>query len=335
MRKFLWSFATIGIAAVSVQGRSQPGPAPSAPLEPITAVIEAFHTNNVVALGEGTHGNEQGHRFRLALIRDPRFAETVNDIVVEFGNSLYQPLMDRFIANGDVPADDLRKVWQNTTAAHYPWEPPIYEEFFGAVRAVNAALPANRRVRVLLGDPPIDWSKIRNQADAEPWGEQRETYPAGLIRDQVLAKRRRALVVYGDGHFFRHSPYGSIVIAIERAHATSLTIAAVTDMDLDRAQASVSAWPRPSLSMLRGTMLGSATVTDVMPLYRQDWLGRMEDQFDALLYLGPRASITYSRFPTTLCGDSSYLRMRFERMALFPVLSNEIARLKRICQLPG
>jgi hypothetical protein len=30
----------------------------------------------VVALAEGQHWNEQGHRFRLARIRDPRFADT-------------------------------------------------------------------------------------------------------------------------------------------------------------------------------------------------------------------------------------------------------------------
>ena len=86
--------------------------------------------------------------------------------------------------------------------------------------------------------------------------------------------------------------------------------------------------------MLRGTVLGSLNVTDLMPFYRQEWLGRMEDQFDALLYLGPRSSITYSRFPLTLCADSTDVRLRLERMALFPVLVNEIARLRRMCSLP-
>ena len=37
----------------------------------------------------------QGEAFQLALIRDPRFPRFVNDIVMEFGNSKYQPVLDR------------------------------------------------------------------------------------------------------------------------------------------------------------------------------------------------------------------------------------------------
>jgi erythromycin esterase-like protein len=55
------------------------------PVDPIVRILDAFQTHPLVALGEGGHGNEQTHRFRLALIRDPRFAATVNDIVVESG----------------------------------------------------------------------------------------------------------------------------------------------------------------------------------------------------------------------------------------------------------
>ena len=40
------------------------------PLEPVAAILEAFQTHQVVALGEGLHGNEPGHAFRLALLID-------------------------------------------------------------------------------------------------------------------------------------------------------------------------------------------------------------------------------------------------------------------------
>jgi hypothetical protein len=45
---------------------------PAVPVDAITGVLDAFRIHAVVALGEGSHGNEQAHRFRLALIRDPR-----------------------------------------------------------------------------------------------------------------------------------------------------------------------------------------------------------------------------------------------------------------------
>ncbi len=73
---------------------------PAVPIEPITGILEMFKTHDVVALSEGNHGNEQGHAFRLALIRDPRFSAAVNDIVVEFGNAHYQGASTRAGAPG-------------------------------------------------------------------------------------------------------------------------------------------------------------------------------------------------------------------------------------------
>jgi hypothetical protein len=61
-------------------------------------------------------------RFRLSLIQDPRFPATVNDIVVESGNSLYQDIMDRFVRGEDVRDKDLRQVWQNTTQVGTVWD---------------------------------------------------------------------------------------------------------------------------------------------------------------------------------------------------------------------
>jgi hypothetical protein len=101
---------------------------PAVSLDPITGVLDAFRTHAVVALGEGSHGNEQAHRFRLALIRDPRFSATVNDIVVESGSARYQDVMDRFVRGENVPADVLARAWRDTTQPTEMWDLPIYEE---------------------------------------------------------------------------------------------------------------------------------------------------------------------------------------------------------------
>jgi hypothetical protein len=65
--------------------------------------MDAFRSYRVVALGEGSHHNIQGHLFRLSLLRDRRFAQKVNDIVVECGNALYQGTIDRFVRGEEVP----------------------------------------------------------------------------------------------------------------------------------------------------------------------------------------------------------------------------------------
>ena len=82
------------LAVKSDHDQAPASPKPAAPVDPITGILDAFRSYSVLALSEGTHGNEQGQRFRLALIRDPRFAERVNDIVLEGPNARYQDVMD-------------------------------------------------------------------------------------------------------------------------------------------------------------------------------------------------------------------------------------------------
>jgi len=134
-------------------GAAAPTFRPLQPTDAIAAIIDAFQSHPVVALGEGPHGNEQGHAFRLALLRDPRFVETVNDIVVEFGTGRYQGLMDRFVNGADVPENELRHVWQDTTAMTSAWERPIYEE---CVFTITSALWTMRTF-------------VETQPDARSW----------------------------------------------------------------------------------------------------------------------------------------------------------------------
>ena len=100
-------------------------------VDPIGAVLDAFETHDLIGLPHG-HANERCLALGLALIREPRFAEAVDDIVVEFGNALYQDVIDRFTAGEDVPYDELRNVWQNTTVSNTVWDRPIYEDPAGS-----------------------------------------------------------------------------------------------------------------------------------------------------------------------------------------------------------
>jgi hypothetical protein len=315
---------------------------PAVPVEPIPAILDAFRSHRVVALGEGRHGNEQGHAFRLSLIRDPRFAAAVNDIVVECGNARYQETMDRFVRGENVPYESLRLVWQNTTQPHAGCDRPIYEDFYRTVRAVNARLPRDRQLRVLLGDPPVDWDSADVKRDREKWMQERDRYPADVIRRDVLAKQRRGLIIYGDGHLQRkqllanyemtHPLAQTIVSLLEGSEKTRVfTIKTEAGIDLQKLQADVGSWPKPSLAIVRGTVLGAADYAAYNPavtsrfrvldgklvaIPRDEWRTlRMEEQFDAVLYLGPPSAITISRLSPTLCGDPAYMRMRLGRIA--------------------
>ena len=257
-RHFWTALLCLLLAATTVSSASQATPPPAIPVEPIRAILDAFRAHNVVALDEGAHGNEQGHAFRLSLIRDPRFAATVNDIVVEVGNALYQDAMDRFVRGEDVPYRTLRQVWQNTTQPHAGPDLPIYEEFFRAVSEVNTSLPRDHQHRMLLGDPPIDWDSLTARQDYRKWMEMRDSYPADLIRREVLMKGRRALVVYGAGHLLRkqlltnyemsHPLTQTLVSWLERSGEVKVfTIKTEVSVDLRNLQANDASWPIPSL----------------------------------------------------------------------------------------
>ena len=298
-------------------------PGPLIPVEPIAAILEAFQTHPIVALGEGPHGNEQGHAFRLALIRDPRFAATVNDIVVEFGSGRYQALMDRFVNGADVPDSELKHAWQDTTVTTSVWDRPIYEEFFRAVRTVNDGLPAGRKLRVLLGDAPIDWSRVHTREDVHRWGVQKGTHMASVVMKEVLAKHRRALIVWGDGGLQGRGVAEDRILRVldgpgPEKRAFIITSALWTMRQFMEMQPDASAWRVPSLATIRGTALGAkplATFFQLPPAPGWNTL-RMEDEFDALLYLGDPGSLTMSRLSSALCADPTYVKMRLARLAL-------------------
>jgi len=96
----------------------------------------------------------------FSLVRNPAFSQKVNDIVFESGNSLYQPILDRYIAGENVPFTEVQKVWRKmgqpaAGGSAFP------EQFYPLMRALNQNLPPERRLRVLAGDPPIDWDQIK------------------------------------------------------------------------------------------------------------------------------------------------------------------------------
>jgi hypothetical protein len=70
------------------------------PVDAEGTILAAFDKYEVVGIS-AAHGNKDLDDFLLHLTRNPAFPNKVNDVVVECGNSLYQPTLDRYIAGGD------------------------------------------------------------------------------------------------------------------------------------------------------------------------------------------------------------------------------------------
>lgn len=209
-----------------------------------------------MALGEGDHGNAEAYAFRLALIGDPRFADAVNDIVVETGNARYQALVDAYVGGQPVPRAELESVRLATTQDPAATRSPVYEGLISGVRAINQMLPVSKRLRVLLADPPGQWSKV---SMAERRRVDRDTFAAAMIRREVVGRRRRALLVYGDGHL-AHRRRSSVVSQLEATGIRVFSIWTTTRRALLPWQPDVLSWTVPSFALVRGTMLGPAEV---------------------------------------------------------------------------
>jgi hypothetical protein len=226
-----------------------------------SALIAAFDRVNLVALGE-RHWAREDSQFRLKLIQHPAFAQKASEIVIEFGNPLYQGVLDRFVNGEGVPSFELRKVWQNTTQPG-AWDSPVHEEFIVAVRSVNAELPLDTRLRVLAADYPIDW----NAAGPGKLNvlDDRDQSAAAVIQEEVLNKNRKALVLFGSAHLYRGRP-GTIVELPKTGPKTSwFVVVPVGGPGLPAAITANDATPtEPTLLTLANDKLGKVAAADVL-----------------------------------------------------------------------
>lgn len=109
-------------------------------------------------------------------------------------------------------------------------------------------------------------------------------------------------------------------------------------------------WRVPSLALLRGTTLGASdfAIYDRGPgdgsrfgvkagqlaaIPREEWkVMRMEDQFDAFLYLGPPAAMTTTSVPVFLCRDADFVKRRIDRLTRFGP-PGEVQNFRKACGL--
>lgn len=160
-----------------------------------STLISVFDHADILALGE-SHGHfTMDLNLWITMVRNPVFRKKVRSIVVEFGSTTEQSTLDRYIRGENVSKVQLEQVWKTTTqASNGVWDSPIYMEFFAAVRKVNSKLQADSQIRVLGGDPgPSD-------------NRSREVAAVSVLKEQVLEKGGKALVIYGASHFYRTFP---------------------------------------------------------------------------------------------------------------------------------
>jgi hypothetical protein len=309
--------------------RAQPLEAPTV-VNAIDGILHAFQRHSLVGIGDN-HNSAQEEDFYAALVRDPRFSTEVGNVVIEFGGAAHQNLLDGYLNGQEVAYADLRTIWTDVVG----WMPTVtglgYANFFAQVRAVNLALPAERRIHVWLGEPAIDWSKIKNKAAFDPIFAQRDTHAADVIEKNILEPGRKAVVIYGDLHFYNNRglrrliekqyPNAFFIVAMYAGYATKSCTASF--------EQGITDWPVPALAApLRGTSLESTlyrsdcdveprtslpfspTMSEAQRVQFADAIERMDSGVDgdALLFLGKADTLTRTPMEPGIYLDLKYRR---------------------------
>jgi hypothetical protein len=238
-----------------------------------------------------------------------------------------------------VPFTEVRQVWRNTTQMMCSLS-GFYEELFPLLRRINQKLPPGKKLRVLAGDSPVDWSKVKSPEDLnKPEYSYRDTSISSVMENEVLSKHRKALMLFGEMHLLHgdsHNAVGSYeknypgvtyVILNFHGFATSTSHA-----DQNAAMETVMAsWPVPSVVSIKGTWLADLDKSYFFPppvtfngencrghvaFPEQEEKG-FSQQFDAILYLGPQDTLLTEQIPADIVLDADYVKEMQRRIAIW------------------
>ena len=155
----------------------------------------------VIAFGE-THQHKSLHTLIERTLKSKRIQDDIDVIIIEFGNSFYQDLLDRFISGEDVSIEALRVVWRNTLLSpNTVWDSPVYERFFITIRDINKSLKPEKKYRVIAAGKAINWSTIHSKEDMKSFYKTTRTEQIyEVVGNEVFGKNKTALLIAGDWH---------------------------------------------------------------------------------------------------------------------------------------
>ena len=325
MRRSLGLLAVIACLTMPVLAQDAPLPT----VKPaVSGLLDAFKTHPLVGLGE-IHGLAQELDFYAALVRDPRFADEVGNLVLEFANASHQDTLDRYLAGENIAYHELRKVWTETAS----WTPTGSYigliNLLSEVRAVNAGLPPQKRIRIWAGEPPTDWSRIQTNAEWLAIIRTRTPHAVSVIEREILGKGKKALIIYGRLHFVSScEPLKCQRQILDEKHPGALFLVLPYAGFIEKAcavrlEGNFRGWPVPAFATVRGTSLEKALQPEGCHAEpgRTPNVGntpedikrfKIENDINtgagghALLYLGPASSLTLSQKSPDIYMDDAF-----------------------------
>ena len=292
------------------------------PADPITEIATALNSVWVVALGEH-HGHQEFYDWLRVLLRDPRIQERVDDIAVEFGNALYQPVADALMRGDSVSTDSVRMMWRNSVVSpNTVWDSPVYEAFVRDVQHINTTRTDGRTYRLLLADSPVEWNDVASFDDLLPFVD-RSAAMAETVRREVLRLGRRALLIAGGAHLTRVNMVRpnregvptaevSVVARLAQTHPGALfvvrSVARANNFDPARLGAVT-----PGTMLFPVGWVGAVSANDIVTMRRRDGSpttaygeATLADMVDAIIYWGPAEQNHFVDAAASVYQDAEY-----------------------------
>ena len=218
----------------------------------IIQIAKQFDTHAVIQLGE-FHRSLQIHTFIQQMLRDPRFICRANDVVIEFGNSRLQKLADIYTSGGTLTETQIASMYRETPVP-LTWNTPVYRAVYDTVRDINRMHLCKHPVRLVLGDGPLDWSKVKSAKDLEAFGD-RDTAMADTVEREVFAKHHHAFLITGEFHAEKKTNDEADGLRtaqiIEKRHPGSLFV--IVTVPSHDAAAALKMGPAPSFRAVHGS----------------------------------------------------------------------------------
>lgn len=269
-------------------------------------IIQTFQKCNIIGLGEGRHHLENSHQFFQKMFDNKKIQETVNIVIVEFANAAYQDILDKYIFGEEVKVDELRKIWRESTGCIGLFgEATIYFELLQKIRNVNFTLASNKKIRVLGGDPPINWTSIHSLEDFLKINIKRDLFAADLAIEYGIKRSMKVLVIFAEYHLTKISDkadnnrkdLASITNNVNTKYPGTMQVIAVLNPEEFHLSQETKNWPLYSIVNLVSEEIGNLPAVNYFTqIFNKD--GRVilfenykiKELFDAFLYIGPSES---------------------------------------------
>lgn len=174
-------------------------------LTPEKFLLEMLGSHKLVINGE-YHRRKVSWDMLMRLISLPRFADTVGCVFMELP-SWHQLTMDEFMSCDTLKNHLIFQIFQDEQVNGW-WDRGEYE-FLCKLWNLNHSLPAGKKIRVVLADYQIPYSKITAREDAQTL-EDRNSHMTNVVVNTIKnsSDNRNNLFLVGCGHAYKSNQAG-------------------------------------------------------------------------------------------------------------------------------